>query len=221
MTRNTANTLCALLLLIAAVAAALAYTKLPAQVPIHWNAAGDIDGYADKLNAVLLGPGMAALAWLLMWAVPHVSPKGFRTDNFQATVHVLQVVLVAFCVAIGGIILAAGFGVHITPERVFPIAIGALFVVIGNYLGKTQKNFFVGIRTPWTLASDEVWMRTHRMGGYVFVATGAAMVIIGALDLGHFPFMIAVIAAGLMPVAYSFLIYRQLEGFSDDAQNID
>ncbi|MEO0576075.1 MAG: SdpI family protein [Pseudomonadota bacterium] len=219
MTSRTTHLLSAGLLLIAAVASVLTYNGLPDQVPTHWNAAGEIDGYSGKLTAVLIGPAGAAATWLIMWLLPYISPKGFRTEGFQGTVHVIQLVIMFFMTGIGGIIIAAGYGYEAAVERIVPVACGALFVVVGNYLGKTRKNFFIGIRTPWTLASDEVWMRTHRLGGYLFVIGGIAMMIIGLLELGHIPFMVAAIGAGLIPFAYSFVAYRQLEGFSNDAQD--
>ena len=86
-----------------------------------------------------------------------------------------------------------------------------LFVVLGNVLGKVTKNFFVGIRTPWTLASDEVWLRTHRLGGRVFVLAGLAVVLSGLAGGGVAPLLVAVFTAAFVPIVYSYIIYRRLE----------
>ena len=83
---------------------------------------------------------------------------------------------------------------------------------MGNFLGKVTRNFFVGIRTPWTLASEEVWLRTHRLGGKCFVAAGFAVVAISLLGLGPWAMMAVILAAALVPVVYSYVIYRRLEG---------
>ena len=98
------------------------------------------------------------------------------------------------------------------------VAVGLLLMIMGNFLGKVRKNFFLGIRTPWTLASDEVWAKTHRLGGWCFVIAGAFMAIMGvAAPPSGMPWVIAVIVAiALVPVVYSYIAYRRIEGFAPD-----
>ena len=98
-------------------------------------------------------------------------------------------------------------------ERAIPAGVGLLLVVLGNFMGKLTKNFFVGIRTPWTLASDEVWLRTHRLGGKLFVLAGAGLFVAGLSGAGHVAILLAVVVAAGIPVAYSYVVYRKLEGF--------
>ena len=100
-------------------------------------------------------------------------------------------------------------------DRAMHAGTGLLFVVLGNFMGKLTKNFFVGIRTPWTLASDEVWLRTHRLGGKLFVLAGVALFIAGLLGGGTVPLLVAVAVAGGIPVVYSYLLYRRIEGFKN------
>ncbi len=106
-------------------------------------------------------------------------------------------------------------------ERIVPIAVGLLFIVLGNYMGKIRKNFFIGIRTPWTLASDEVWARTHRLGGYLFVAAGALMVVMPLVGLGGVGIVAASLIAALVPVVYSFIAYKRIEGFGPDEDALE
>ncbi|MEL7298668.1 MAG: SdpI family protein, partial [Pseudomonadota bacterium] len=94
--------------------------------------------------------------------------------------------------------------------------VGLLFVVLGNYMGKLRKNFFIGIRTPWTLASDEVWARTHRLGGYLFVAAGIGLMLSAFIGMNAWLITTLALGAGLIPVAYSFLLYRKIEGFDNE-----
>ncbi|MEM9173472.1 MAG: SdpI family protein [Pseudomonadota bacterium] len=213
MSKTLANSICAILLLISIVAIAMLYPQLPEQLPTHWNAAGEIDQYSDKWFGVLIGPGTALFVWVLMLLVPAISPKGFGTSEFAPTLNLLQVVLVAFMLGIGAITIMAGLGHPIAVEQAIPFAVGTLFVVLGNFFGKLRKNFFIGIRTPWTLASDEVWMRTHRLGGYVFVTTGLATMAMSlfGFHLGLFGVIVSITV--LVPILYSYLLYRQLEGF--------
>ena len=103
--------------------------------------------------------------------------------------------------------------------RSHPMQVGLLFVVIGNFLGKVRKNFFIGIRTPWTLASDEVWSRTHRLGGWMFVAGGIVMIVGAFAGLPVLGVIAVVLAIALYPVLHSFLLYRRLEGFSAEADD--
>ncbi|MEM8758613.1 MAG: SdpI family protein [Planctomycetota bacterium] len=221
MSRKFANIVSLLLVAGAILASVLAYPNLPEQVPTHWNAAGEIDGYSGRLTAAIMGPALAAGILLLMWLIPVISPRGFRTDSFQNVVNVIQVMLVAFMVGMGGIILAAGFGHELSVETIVPIATGLLFIVLGNYMGKIRKNFFIGIRTPWTLASDEVWALTHRFGGYLFVIAGALLMVTPLIGLGIEVVVGASLFAGLGPVVYSFIAYRRIEGFGPDEDKLE
>ncbi|MFK7957425.1 MAG: SdpI family protein [Lysobacterales bacterium] len=215
MTHRNANMISGLLIALACVAIALVYSKMPETVATHWNATGEADGFSSRLTGALLGPGSALLTWLIMWAIPKISPKGFQTHEFATVMNVFQVVLVLFMLGVGAIIVMTALGYDISTERVVPAATGLLFIVLGNYLSKVRKNFFVGIRTPWTLASDEVWARTHRVAGYCFVVSGLALLVAGFTGAGLVPLIIISMIAGLLPVAYSFFIYRQIEGFDN------
>ena len=100
-------------------------------------------------------------------------------------------------------------------------SIGVLIIVIGNFLGKVTKNFFVGIRTPWTLASDEVWFRTHRLAGVSFVIAGFVVLIAAALGYGGSWVAFIIVAAALISIIYSAVIYKRIEGFKDDSTETD
>ncbi|MEN7342319.1 MAG: SdpI family protein [Pseudomonadota bacterium] len=217
MSRKTANLISVAIILAAAIASAIAYPGLAEQVPSHWNAAGEVDGYSSRLTAALMGPVGALGMMLLMWVIPVISPKGFRTGEFAPVVHIFQVAMVAFMAGIGGLILLAGHGVDVSMNYVIPLAVGALFIVLGNYMGRLRKNFFIGIRTPWTLASDEVWARTHRLGGYLFVIAGIGMMLSAFVGMHILTITTLALVAGLLPVVYSFVLYRRIEGFDNEA----
>ena len=217
MNGKLANLISLALIAVGIIVSAFAYPGLSAQVPTHWNAAGEVDGWSPRHIAVLIGPGTAALGWLVFWLIPRISPRGFRTDEFNHILSLIQVATVVFALGIGGLILLAGHGQPVAIERIVPVACGLLFMLLGNYMGKMRKNFFVGIRTPWTLASDEVWARTHRLGGYLFVAAGLVMIVSPFAGLGPLVIAVAIVLAALVPIAYSFIAYQRLEGFGDDA----
>lgn len=202
---------------VALVVTAALYPSLPDPMPSHWNAAGEVDGYMPKFWGAFMMPLLMLGMWLLFLALPAISPKGFRMTRFIGVYATIINTLLAFELMLTGVILAAAMGYPVAMERIVPAGIGVLFIVMGNYLGKTTRNFFLGIRTPWTLASDEVWRRTHRLGGWLFVIVGIVMLASGAFNMVSVPLFLGVVLAGvLVPVVYSYLIYRRVEGFSDN-----
>jgi len=199
-------------------AAALLYRRLPDPVPVHWDAHGHVNGYMPKPWGALVMPLVTLGVSLLLLVLPRLSPRGFRVDRFQATFDLIQTSIVGFLFFATLLVLLAGAGFGVSVARAVPLGVGVLLVVLGNVLGKVTKNFFVGIRTPWTLASDEVWLRTHRFGGRVFVLAGLAIAVAGLAEGGATPILVAALAAVLLPTVYSYVIYRRLEGPSGHAR---
>jgi uncharacterized membrane protein len=211
MTINRTLMVSALFILVALVAAVWLYPQLPAQVPVHWDLHGQINGTLPRLWGaafpVLIILALAVLTVLL----PLISPQQFEIQPFAAAYGVMMLAVQGMMLAVGLAVLLAGAGYALPIPAIAMLAVGVLLMVLGNYMGKLRKNFFIGIRTPWTLASDAVWERTHRMAGWLFVAAGLVMVasvLVGApiwLPLG------AIAAATLLPVVYSLWIYRRLD----------
>ncbi len=221
MNKIRADIISSLFIIATLVVAAILYPSLPEMIPTHWNAQGEIDGYMKKPGGVLMMPAMALATFIIMKIIPVISPKGFRTDKFSDVIGVLQVTLVGFMSIVAILVLLEAHGLNVLINEVIIAGVGLLFVVIGNYLGKVRKNFFIGIRTPWTLASDEVWNRTHRMGGKLFMLSG---VIIWLGALLRLPLTCTVgVAVGLVliPVVYSYFLYRQIEGFESDGDGVE
>jgi uncharacterized membrane protein len=123
----------------------------------------------------------------------------------------VRTTLVGFLFLVTVLVLLAGLGVPVPMHRLVPIGLGALLMAVGNVFSKLQKNFFIGIRTPWTLTNDEVWLRTHRLGARLFVVAGLAVIVSTLLGGGPAVLMFCVVSAALVPVAYSFVLSRRLE----------
>jgi uncharacterized membrane protein len=194
-------------------AAAVLYRRLPDPVPVHWDAHGQVNGFMPKPWGVLVLPLVTLGTYALLSILPRISPQGFRFDRFQGTYELIRTAILGFLFFATLLALLAGAGFDVSVARAVPFGVGVLFVVLGNVLGKVTKNFFVGIRTPWTLASDEVWLRTHRLGGRVFVVAGLVLAIAGLLGSGGAAPIVAVsLAAPLIPIVYSYVIYRRLQG---------
>lgn len=207
------NRLAPLILGAMIVIGALSYPFLPAQVPNHWNLAGEIDGYVSRFWGVVFLPLVAAGIWLLMLALPRIDPRRRNYAEFAETYQLFINVLLLFFAALYVVTLAAGFGWNVPVVRLIAFGTGLLFAVLGNEMGRVQPNFFVGVRTPWTLADPEVWRRTHR-------AAGRAMVLAGVLDVAAAlvlpeAVITAVILVGALGFAafsiiYSYWLWRQI-----------
>ncbi len=203
-------------IVVALIIGAAAYSSLPADIPSHWNAAGKVDDTMPRLQGVIFMP-MIMLGMLLMFeAIIWLSPQGFRLDQFKGVVGIIQNVMLGFLLTIYIAQILIGLGKDVQMERVVMIGTGLLFMLMGNYLGKLGKNFFIGIRTPWTLANDEVWVKTHRLAGWLFVIAGL-LIFISAPFGAPIPFLVGgAVLAGIVPAFYSLLLYKRLEGFSKE-----
>ncbi len=203
--------LLALLLVLAgfALAAAL-YGRMPDPVPTHWNLRGVADGFTPKPWGPFVMPLTAAgVLWLLM-ALRALAPREMPVERFARVYTVLTAVVVAFLVLFTALTSLAAVGVPVNMNRALGLGTGLLFVVLGNFMGKLTRNFFIGIRTPWTLVSDEVWLKTHRLGGKLFVAAGVVTVAAAFTGAGLEVMLAAVLAAGLVSAVYSYMVYRKL-----------
>jgi uncharacterized membrane protein len=188
-----------------------AYPRLPATVPTHWNLRGEVDGYSSRLMAVALMPGVILIMTGIFLVLPRIDPRGANYAKFLDTYWLLMNGLLAFMVALHVVFLAKGLGAAVNITRVVTIGGGLMFVLLGNYLGRVQSNWFLGIRTPWTLSSETVWRKTHRTAAWLFVTGGIVVVIVGLLrPVGYLPLLavMAAIVAGI-PIVQSYVLWRR------------
>ena len=192
------------------LATLLVYHRLPASVPIHWNAAGEIDRYGPP-GWVFTQPLILA-GLTLLWAVlPRVSPARFEVGSFSATWWYCGIVTALLLAYIQALLLWGVMTGALPMARALLGGIGAAIVLLGNVIGKVRRNFWLGVRTPWTLASDRVWYATHRLAGKTMVASGLVAAGAALFDL-PFGFGIGAIVIGaLVPAAYSLIYYKRLE----------
>ena len=221
MTTVRTNMICMIFIAIIIAVAAYLYPSLPEQIPTHWNFEGEVDDYTPKPWGVLIMPLTAVFIFLIMKLIPIISPKGFRTDQFTGVVNIFTVTLVGFMSVVALLVLLAASGRDVHMNEMIFAGIGVLFIVLGNYLGKVRKNFFIGIRTPWTLASDEVWSRTHRLGGWIFVLIGFFMFLNAFFRFPERWLIGIIVFVALVPVLYSYVLYRKVEGFEEENADND
>jgi uncharacterized membrane protein len=189
--------------------------KLPEQVPNHWNINGEVDGYMSKPWGVYLLPFISTVMSILLFFLPAISPKGFKLDAAKKVYEIIILVMTVFMLGIMVLTFEAGLNNEIDMNQWVLIAMGLLYIIIGNYISKVPKNFFMGIRTPWTLASDKVWYKTHRLGSWTFVFAGVISLLGGILQWSLSWLIAALIAAAVIPVIYSLVIYKNIEGFKE------
>jgi uncharacterized membrane protein len=199
------------LVVLAFALVAAVYDRLPERVPSHWNANGVVDATMAKPWGPFMLPLTMAGVFVLLLVLPRISPRGYDMEPFRRAYGVMQLGILGFFFAFSVLVLLAGLGWAVPMNPLVSVGVGVLLVIIGNFMGKVTTNFFVGIRTPWTLADPEVWLRTHRFGGKVIVLAGVAIAIAGLLGTDLHFLLAGVIVAALVPVIYSYLIYRRLE----------
>lgn len=187
------------------------FSRLPATIPTHWNIAGGVDGYSGRAWGAWGLPGLLLLLWGMLRWLPAIDPRGDNYARFTGAFEGIIVLVMLFVFGAQMVILAAALGQPVSMERLGPIGMGLLLMGVGNLLPRAKPNWFVGIRTPWTLSSDRVWERTHRIGGYFLVAGGALIVIAGiVVPALAFKTMIAVCAgSAVFLLIYSYIAYRQ------------
>lgn len=219
MSRRT-HLLAAALVAVSFALGAWLYGRLPDPVPTHFDAHGVANGWMPKPWGVFVMPLVQVGLWLLLAVLPAISPRGYRMERFGGVYERIVVFVLAFMTVVCGLALAQASGAHVALPRVIVALVGALDVGIGNYLGKTTPNFFVGVRTPWTLASPEVWTRTHRLAGWLFVASGVAMIVAAVLFREPFWAVALIAVPAIVPIVHSYVVYKRIEGFTPptDAQ---
>ena len=194
---------------------AVAYPSLPNIVPMHWDAHGTVNGWEPKWSLFLFGPGTMLVIVLMFAALPWLSPKKFEVDSFRATFLYIMIVIVAMMAYCHILLLLSALGslasVGLDMTRAITGGVCLLIALLGNVMGKVRGNFFVGVRTPWTIANERVWNATHRFAAKTFFAGG----LIGLLAvLLRAPFWLpiaAILVAALVPAIYSLVFYKQLE----------
>ncbi|HUK31717.1 MAG TPA: SdpI family protein [Candidatus Acidoferrum sp.] len=193
------------------VATAIVYPRAPQLVPTHWNIQGVVDGYSNKWTLFVTTPAGILAIMGLFAALPWLSPKRFEVDTFRSTYLYIMIVIVGMMAYFHALLLWAAIKGPMDMNRSITAGVCLLLALLGNVLGKVRRNFYIGIRTPWTLANETVWNATHRLGGKMFFVCGVIGFVL-ALFRAPFWSVMAILAAGaLVPVVYSLVLYKQLE----------
>jgi uncharacterized membrane protein len=192
---------------------ALRFNALPDQVVSHFDVSGQPNGYMSKLTFLMVF-GIISLALpLLMKLLPLLDPRGEHYAKFGRAYEVIRYAITLFFTSVTGVVLYYSLYGTVQMQKFVLVGMGILFAIVGNYFGQIRFNYMVGVRTPWTLANEEVWRRTHRLSGPIWVIGGLVLVFAAFLPgiLAAFVTGIDIAFMVLTPIVYSYLSYRKLK----------
>jgi uncharacterized membrane protein len=187
------------------------FDDLPAQVPSHWNISGQIDGWTSPTGHALMFVGLMVFMYLLFTAIPYLEPRKENMAKSLGFLNVIKNYMLAFFLGLYTLIsYMAVYNAPLAIEKFISVGVGLLFAIIGIHLTKIKSNYFMGIRTPWTLSSDDIWQKTHKLGSTLFLASGILFIASVLLPTPwNFVIpMIGVLIAAIFPILYSYLLFR-------------
>lgn len=179
-------------------------------VPVHWDISGEVDGTMPAFPGLFIAPFVQIVTLLLITNLHLIEPRKEHLKNAQGFLTILCIAISFLFAATQAQILMAIWGYEGSVSLIF-VGVGVLLAIVGNYMGKLQSTFTVGIRTPWTLSDEEIWRKTHRLGGKLFVVSGISVIASSFIGepLTNFIVLTAmVLPASIIPVVYSWYLWK-------------
>lgn len=188
------------------------FNQLPDQVPMQWGPDGSVNWYASKGIAFLVNNGLFVFIYLLLYFIPKIDPKRRNYEKFSKSYRAILYAIMGVFLVINLFVLFTSLGYDLNLHFVIPIAVGILFIIMGNYMQTVKPNWFFGIRTPWTLDNEEVWRKTHRFGSKVFIVLGFLIIAMPFLPNKFvLPVLLITVGVGaILPIGYSYYLHRKL-----------
>jgi uncharacterized membrane protein len=189
-----------------------ALPRLPERVPVHWNLAGQADRFGPAWQNALLLPALALGLWAILLVLPLADPLRRNYPRFPATLKLFRWLIPLLVVGLQVVIALSLLGAPLDSGQGGRAILAVVFIILGNSMGKLRHNWFVGIRTPWTIANEEVWTGTHRLAAPIWVAGGIVQLCAAFVPgvAGEVLYAVPFAAMVLVPVGYSFVLYRRL-----------
>lgn len=194
------------------IAGGLLWNRLPDPMASHWNANDQVDGYMSKFWGVFMMPLVTLGMFLLFLVIPNIDPLKANIAQFRETFNLFITFMVGFMVFVHALTLLWNLGyTNIGIGQAMLPAMGLLFIVIGSLLRNAKRNFFIGIRTPWTLSSDTVWDKTHQLGAILFMISGVLAVIGGFFGgmVAFWMLMVPLLGSTVFLLVYSYILYQR------------
>ncbi|MEZ4519476.1 MAG: SdpI family protein [Chloroflexota bacterium] len=181
------------------------------QIPIHWNAEGEVNGYAGKAFGLLFVPALTLALTGLFAIIPRIDPRGDNIMRSWEAYRIVWIGILVLMLGIQAITILTAFGSDINTGFLIPAGVGVLFIFLGNSMGKIRPNYMFGIRTPWTLTSELSWNKTHRLAGWLFVALGILMIAGSAFGQNEYwvwGMVIGVFVLVGVTFTYSYIVWK-------------
>lgn len=191
---------------------AIAFPKLPAELPTHWGFNGEVNGYSTKLNAMLTQIGIMILLYFSVAFLPKIDPRKKNYKYFSSSYQMMYNSLLVLFFGLNLFVILYGLGYEIPMGSLGTVLIGIIFIVLGNVMQRVRSNFFIGLRTPWALSNEEVWRKTHRFGGKLFFGCGIVLLLSTFLsgDLKKFLIISIIAVVIIAPYVYSYWQFKKL-----------
>ena len=186
------------------------YPQMPEKIASHWNAQGQVDGYMSKFWGLFLIPFLLAGFGLFFFAIPRIDPLKANIEKFRKYYNGFIILFSVFMLLIYIQVILWNAGIKIAPNATLPIGIGLLFFYTGILCEKAKRNWFIGIRTPWTLSNENVWNKTHKAGGKLFKIAGI-VALLGAFFQKYalYFILVPIILVTVCTIAYSYFEYQK------------
>lgn len=186
------------------------YPLMPARMASHWGTSGEVNGYMGKALGLFLMPIITLVMFLMFWLIPKIDPLKANVEKFRKYFDAFVVSIIVFLFYIYLLTIFWNLGFRFSMTQFMAPAMAILFYFCGVLVDKAKRNYFIGIRTPWTLASDTVWDKTHKVGGKLFKTAGS-LAFLGVFFPGQafLLIMIPVLSATVFLFVYSYFAYRQ------------
>jgi uncharacterized membrane protein len=188
----------------------LVWNQLPQIVPTHFGADGQPNGWSSKQSLLYMIPGLTVGIYALLTIIPVIDPKG-KIEAMGNKYFLFKLFMIVFMSIICFIVIQAGINKTLGNTNLLFLCVGGLLAFMGNYLQAIKPNYFIGIRTPWTLENETVWRKTHRLGGKLYFIAGLLIIILPFTIKHRFDqYLIAIVlTASFIPIIYSYIIFRQ------------
>jgi uncharacterized membrane protein len=186
------------------------WNQLPEKVPMHWNIKGEIDRYGEKMELIIIPILLPLLVYIIFLVVPKIDPKN-KLNKMGNKLQTIKVLLTTFMSILALFIIYSAKNQSFANPNYIILLIGVLYIILGNYFKTIKANYFIGIRTPWTLENETVWKKTHKLGGKLWFV-GGIIVVLTSLILDKEPnvtvFLIITGIITIIPIVYSYIIFK-------------
>lgn len=189
------------------------YSRLPEQLPAQFSITGEVNRYWPKSTIIIQGAFLGLVLPLAMQFIRRIDPKKDNYSKFSGAYKMIRLAIAVLMDAMLVLAVTKGLNPDFAAGKLAIAVVGVLFITLGNYMPQIKDNYFTGIKTPWTLASPEVWRKTHRFSGYMWVAAGIMLVLAAFLPqtLSISLIITALLVAVIVPYVYSWLVSQRMK----------